>query len=319
MCRIENKQCAAIVQHNSRVTRNHAGTKTFKQAIDEGNCVAVFINHREVDRVPTLGETGPRGRHRAIGRYELSPLSRVFLRYEAVDRHAHFIGICNVGVAVGESHFLRLDHEVKVLGRIMAQTRQVIAFKDVQHLEHSDSLRLSTEFVDIVPSVSCPDGIHPLRVELREVGKSQRSIVLFRKIRDLFRNVTFVENVAAAFGNLPERGCEFGYLENIAVPRRAAVDQEITSGIGRCTKSLFSPLPLTCDNLGNGKSFVGVFDRGRQHADHRELSVSLMELVPTGYSAGNGNRLHTGDRNRRQLTLREKIGGRFGSCPAAGI
>src|SRR2546427_618190 len=91
----------------------------------------------------------------------------------------------------------RTNRAPRLFSRIMTQSAQVIAFKDVQHLEHGDSLRLGAELVDVEPTIRRPDGIDPLRVEVREVTGSEHSIVLLRKLDDFLCNITLVKDIAA--------------------------------------------------------------------------------------------------------------------------
>ena len=86
-------------------------------------------------------------------RDQLSPFGGKFLRDQTSDGNTGFVGIGDIGVAIGEGQLFCFNHQVQILGGVVPQGLEIEAFEDVQHFERGNSLRLRAELVNIVTMI----------------------------------------------------------------------------------------------------------------------------------------------------------------------
>src|SRR5262249_6197105 len=97
------------------------------------------------------------------------------------------------------------------------------------------------------------------------------------------------------------------------------VFQEFLSVFDAEPEFFFTSAPLGGDDVGDWKTLLRVLDRRSQEANHRQLSVTPVKLVPTGHSARRGHRMHTGEGHLAQIPFPEKLYGGLRASPAATV
>src|SRR5439155_4094716 len=195
----------------------------------------------------------------------------------------------------------------------------MVAFENVEHLQNSHALRLWAELVDIVASIICRDRFDPLGIEFRKIRKRQQPIILIRKLDDLSRNFALVERVPSLFGDQSQSARKLGHLQDLAVSRGTAIDQQDPCRIRSLAQLLFRALPLARDDVGYWKTCLGILDGRRKNPAHRKLSILLLQLVPTCDGSGHGYGIDPSSRYVIEIPASEEINGCLRSRPTASI
>ena len=109
----------------------------------------------------------------------LATRGRVFLR----DQRLQHVGrnaprIRQVRRPIRERDALRFDQEVQLLGGIVAERADVVAFEDIHHLEDDESLRVRRQLEHVVAAIAGRDRIDPLGFGRREIGRVEQPVAL---------------------------------------------------------------------------------------------------------------------------------------------
>src|SRR5262245_34174288 len=105
----------------------------------------------------------------------------------------------------------------------------------------------------------------------------------------------------------------------MTVSRCTTVQQEIARRFGCRAQTFFGTLPLGCDDVGNAESLLRILDRRGENPDHRELSISRVQFVPTCNRAGNRYGMHAEQRNVSQFAFTEEINQSLRARPTAAV
>src|SRR5689334_16034815 len=114
---------------------------------------------------------------------------------------------------------------------------------------------------------------------LLEVGLAEKSAVLLHELVDLVGDFAPVESVAAFFADQAERIGETGIFENVAFGRRAAFPIQgvsLEKGAGLILVSPRTESPVERDQLGNGKTFLGITNCRREIVSEFEFAELLV-------------------------------------------
>ena len=134
-----------------------------------------------------------------------------------------------------------------------------------------------------------------------EISFAEKSTVLSHELVDPVRDLSLVEGVPTFFSNQTQRLCQCRVFENFAFRRRPtfAIDGiRFEKGARRVLVNFRRKVPVKGDQLGDWKSFVGVFRRRRQIVTQLELAEFLMQLAPGINASGHIDWKHAARWNR---------------------
>src|SRR6187399_3707751 len=134
MIRVEAESAArAVVERDARVAGDHARAKRVRQAVDEGNRVAVAIGYCKIARV-----AGMFRHQRTVGPARAAAIDfsaaegGVLLGDQCIQRPLYERRVARVAVAIGKRELLRFDEKMNALGTERRELPDVETFDDVE-------------------------------------------------------------------------------------------------------------------------------------------------------------------------------------------
>jgi hypothetical protein len=243
----------------------------------------------------------------------------VALREQAGDRYRGDPRIGDVATDVGVGQLLGLDHDVQTAGGARSPLGEREALHQVEHQQRADPLRRRRQLPDRPAAIGRGDRLDPLGGERRQVGGGHPAAVSPGEAQDPGADLALVEGVSAVGGELPVRPRQVGIAEQLADPRRPAVEQERAGGHRVATEEVFALRPQAAHQLGDREAVLGQTDRRRQQLGERPPAEPLEELRPAVHGAGNGDREHPAVRHAADPARAQRLDGEPGRRPAAGV
>ena len=149
------------------------------------------------------------------------------LAQEIADRQLREAGIPDVAEQVRVRQLLGLDHHVQRPRAVEAVLAERETFHQVEHHQHRDALPLRRNLAHRPPAVGRLDWVHPLRLEIRQIGLGHRAAGVVQHLDDRSGRASLVEAIAPVGGrNQPQRRREVRVAEHVARGRRPAVREE---------------------------------------------------------------------------------------------
>src|SRR5262249_55824656 len=136
---------------------------------------------------------------------------------------------------------------------------------------------------------------------LLKISLAEKTAILPHELVDSVRDFSLVENVATFFSNQTQRLGQCRVLENIAFRRRPtfAIDGiRFEKRAWRILVNFRRKVPIKGDQLGNRKTFVGVFCSRRQIVTQLEFAEFLVHLAPRINASGHTDWKHAAWWNR---------------------
>ena len=167
----EQKALRTLGERNAGVAHHHgrqpcAGGRcrkdesVFVDDIDAGGVarhqrvVDLHAHHRCLRRMRASQFAGAESHGRAVAD-QSSALGGVLSRKQLFRGDFAELRIAVIGVAIGIRELERLSNLVDVLGRVMTHLLDVVAFEDVQRLNHGWPLAPESRLVDRVSAIGC--------------------------------------------------------------------------------------------------------------------------------------------------------------------
>ena len=147
---------------------------------------------------------------------------------QLVDGDAHGGGVGHLAVPVGERQPDRLGHGVQVVGRVVAEGREVGVdlLQQRQFLEQRHPLGVRGERLHFEVVVAGADGLGPFRQIVGEVVGHEQPAAFAQEARDASAEGAGVELFPAFLLQRPEGRREVGARQDVARPRGGAAGQE---------------------------------------------------------------------------------------------
>src|SRR5262249_9395158 len=112
---------AAILQQNTRISCHYATAKAEKQALNQGHRVALAIHRAQIDRVAFAWLAWRHLRRRSFG-VNARPLAYcVLFGKQLFYRNVYKIGVADIAVTISKGQLFRLDQQVQILWRLVAE------------------------------------------------------------------------------------------------------------------------------------------------------------------------------------------------------
>ena len=121
------------------------------------------------------------------------------------------------------------------------------------------------------------------------------------------RDIAFVIRGRSLIGDQPQSVPDIGILENVADLGHFAAGKKHAHGFGMHAESALGGDPGLLNRFGDGKSLLGVGDRGLKQILPRELAVAFVNFRPTFYRARHGEAVNSISWHRLDALLREKF------------
>src|SRR5207247_1462008 len=217
-------------------------------------------------------------------------------------RDRHLAGV-RVGQAIGRAQLHGRDRVVEVVDRVGAPRAQVVAFEDVQRLQHLEGRERRRHRIDLLAAIRDRRRLAPLRLELRQVLLAEPAARLADGARNRLRDRPAVENLGAALGDLAERRRELLVGHHTARARPAVAEVE-PLGLPRPAEGRARRLEELDVLERQRHPALGGADGRRQHARAVHGAEALEGGQPAAEVAGRRARL----RPARQVVLRAARG-----------
>src|SRR5262249_11052034 len=152
-----------------------------------------------------------------------------------------------------------------------------------------------------------------------EILEREQAALLLRKGDDIAGDRSLVKGVAAALRDGAVRLREAGIAEDLAGPRRPAVDQVGAGCVGAPGQRPSRCAPVTGDDLADRETILGVADGWFKDFVEGQCAESLAERLPAVHAAGNRPAERSSRRNLLEALLGEHITRRGIGRTAAGV
>src|SRR5207248_9424562 len=136
---------------------------------------------------------------------------------------------------------------------------------------------------------------------LLEISFAEKTTIFPHELVDPVRDLSLVENIPTFFSNQTKRLRECRVFENFAFRRRPtfAIDGiRFEKSARRILVNFRRKVPVKGDQLGDRKTFVGVFRSRRQIVTQLELAEFFMQLAPGVNASGHTDWKHAVRWNR---------------------
>ena len=170
-----------------------------------------------------------------------------------------------------------------VVGRVEAHRLEVVAFEQVEDLDHERALRPEADLVDLVAAIGRLDRLLDLGGIGSEIVRGQQATVGLRELADLFADRPAIEIVARRLNRRAatlrlvrafrvderaQRRCQLRLPEDVARFRRLA-PWEVDAGGGRKLPHCVGTLLNQAGEMFVHRKPVGILDRRGEHVFER--------------------------------------------------
>ena len=159
----------------------------------------------------------------------------------------------------------------------------------------------------------------PLGLVFGEIGRGEGAAAILGALQDARRDLASIEGVAAVAGDRAERAREVRVAEDLAGRGRSAVRQVGGARVGFLAQQRHAAKPFERRDLRDGKSVLGVRDRGGQDRLERRLAELLVKRHPARHRARDGHRMNALLRHLVHAARGQEFDGGAGRRPAARV
>src|SRR5262245_17072117 len=174
--------------------------------------------------------------------------------------------VSDVSVAHGIAQASGFEHKMEAIGAKRIKRSDIEVLKDVQHHQRGEPLRIWRDLDELQPAVVGRDGSHHLAAVSREIFKREERTARAERLRHVVADLTFIEGRRTMRHYSRQRIGERGKADHVTFTRRAAAEQIMSGGPGIRLELADVPLPIPGYTGGDGKSVLGISDRGRKRA-----------------------------------------------------
>ena len=200
-----------------------------------------------------------------------------------------WVGVVVFEIGIGEFH--SLDLLVKLGNSEWSIGRSWRHLHNIQHFKRSHALAVGRKFVNCPATVSCRDGLDPLRLEVGKIFGGHGSTERLRGAENRLCDFTFVVDIGPVIGDCAQGLPEIRIAEELANFRHFAFGQihPLTFGIVR--ESLRSVTPKAVNQFRNRIAVIGIKDRWTEQVFPCQFAEAIVQGVPSSHRSGNSNRV----------------------------
>ena len=201
----------------------------------------------------------------------------------------------------------------------MAERPQVEAFEDVEHLEGRHALAVRRQLVETIALVVCADGLNPVGVLCGEVVHRHRPVEAVEVLDDPPSDLTLVEGVTAALGELTIGPSEARVGDYLTVFGGLPVQQILSGEMGVAREAGSLGGPSGGSDLGHGEALLGVLDGWLEDFGEGHRAVLGEQCGPTVHGTGDTDRKRAGHGDLLEAARSEELNIGGGGREAAAV
>ena len=252
---------AAVVQKHARTWRHDRRAEAGEDRIDEGNGVAVGVDHRQVDGVGMgrkIGWVEDPGARRVDHRPQLVAMG---CRQQPLDRHIDLGRVADIGVALVITELGRLGQYVDLID--LTERRPIIAVENVHYHQGAKALAVGRAFEHVMTRETALDRVDVFGAGAGEIVEGVQTAKAAQPGDDIFGDGAGVKAVAALTGDGRQTVRQARLAEFAAQRRCRAVDQHDLAGDRVGAQDALVQNPVVIDPRINWKAVAGIGDGRR--------------------------------------------------------